>query len=449
MDNNVQKEEGISLMDIVRLLLSKIKLLILLVIVGAFIGGAFSVWKTKDVKYYGSQIRFYVNPENPTMSADGSGLNTSGSEYGVYGAYGEHVMDNMIKLLNEDAFAEEMLLRYQLRSDSAKAFTDEEQALYKYLPVKDFWTSKTETKLAADLNAAIDSAIPFVQDIIAAEQSLLAAQKDYLSAISVYSTAMDEFDYAWGKAFPGPDSVFDEVKYSKLTEDELAKHPELVEAYGKASRASSDLTTALGNVNGGNIALSNTQKAAQEPRSKALDLWANTAKYKTLHAKFSAATNFSFLRVDEDRENANKFARSFIYANISVFGDANREFGDEVYDILKEVVPEYVEANMAIPSGYTGTNCQRISRNDNVRQTNVGYTRSQAIKSAFLMALAVGVIACVVIIIVDRSDKRLRDCDVITREFHVPILGIVPTIDMDNLSTTKKSTANKQNKEEK
>ena len=53
MDNNVQKEEGISLMDIMRLLLSKIKLLILLVIIGGFIGGAFSVFKTKDVKFYG------------------------------------------------------------------------------------------------------------------------------------------------------------------------------------------------------------------------------------------------------------------------------------------------------------------------------------------------------------------------------------------------------------
>lgn len=447
MDKNVQKEEGISLMDIVRLLLSKIKLLILVVIIGGFIGGCFSVWQTKDVKYYGSQIRFYVNPENPTMSADGSGLNTSGSEYGVYGAYGEHIMDNMIKLLNEDAFAEEMLLRHQLRSDAAKDFNDEEQALYKYLPMKDFWTNETES--AAELNKAIDDAIPYVQEIIAAERALLAAQKNYLSAISVYSTAMDELDYAWGKAFPGPDSVFDEVKYSKLTAEELAKYPELVEAYGKASRASSDLTTALGNVNGGNIALSNTQKAAQEPRSKALDLWANTAKYKSLHSKFSSATGFSFLRVDEDRENANKFARSFIYANISVYGDANKAFANEVYDIVKEVVPEYVEMNMAIPSGYTGTNCQRISRNDNVHQTNVGYTRSQAIKSAFLMALAVGVVACVAIIIVDRSDKRLRDCDVITREFHVPILGIVPTIEMNDIAPTKKGATHKQNKEEK
>ena len=64
------------------------------------------------------------------------------------------------------------------------------------------------------------------------------------------------------------------------------------------------------------------------------------------------------------------------------------------------------------------------------------------------MAFAVGVVACVIIIIADRSDKRLRDCDVITREFQVPILGIVPTIEMNDV-TTKKGTAHKQKKEEK
>ena len=205
MDKNVQKEEGISLMDIVRLLLSKIKLLILLVIIGGFIGGCFSVWQTKDVKYYGSNIRFYVNPENPTMSADGSGLNTSGSEYGVYGAYGEHIMDNMVKLLNEDAFAEEMLLHSQ------------------------------------------DSSV-----------------------------------------VPG------------------------------------------------------------------------TEEYRNMILKYSSIVTFSFSVSNGDE----MFVRSFINADISVKGEDGYALAVEVYNIIKELVPEYVEAHMAIPQGYTGTNCQRISRND-------------------------------------------------------------------------------------
>lgn len=453
MDNNVQKEEGISLMDIMRLLLSKIKLLILLVIIGGFIGGAFSVWKTKDVKYYGSQIRFYVNPESPTMSADGSGMNTGGSEYGVYGAYGEHIMDNMVKLLNEDAFAEEMLLRWQ---DTSAIVDDEstpfnERDIYKYLPVKDFWTSKTETKLTTDLNTAIDNAIEPVKEIIAAENAEKQAQKDYIAAVAAYLEATNILKEKWNDAFGISHGEYSELKFSNLTAEDKQnlKFGAVNDAFGIEREKSKEMSNAQIKLTSAKDEIKLRKQDALPFRNEVIDLWAKTAKYKSMHAKFSAATHFSFLLASEDREDANKFARSFIYANISVYGDANREFGDEVYDIVKALVPEYVSANMWVPDKYTGTNCQRISRNDNVRQTNVGFTRSQAIKSAFLMAVAVGVIACVVIIIVDRSDKRLRDCDVIAREFHVPILGIVPTIDMDNLSTTKKTTANKQNKEEK
>lgn len=446
MGNNVQKEEGISLMDIVRLLLSKIVLLILLVACGGFVGGAFSIWRTKDVKYYGTQIRFYVNPENPTMSADGSGLNTSGSEYGVYGAYSERIMDNMVKLLNEDAFVEEMLLRSQLRSESAKDLTEEEKAVCKYLPIAAFWTDGTETALNEKLTAAIDVADDYVQAIIEAESELLAAQNEYFDALSAYTTAKEELDAQWSNAFPGVNNTFDEVKYSKLTEEELENYPDLVSAYSEASSANSNLALALSKVTGSNIALSNAQKAALEPRATVLDLWSQTAKYKTLHSKYASATHFSFLLANEDREDASKFALSFIYASVSVYGDANLSFANEVYEIVKEVVPEYVKTNMFKPTGYTSTNCVRISRNDTVRQTNVGFTRNQAIKSAFLMALAVGVIACVIIIIVDQSDKRLRDCEVITKKFGVPILGIIPSIDMND-ETARKGDAHKQNKE--
>jgi capsular polysaccharide biosynthesis protein len=84
---------------------------------------------------------------------------------------------------------------------------------------------------------------------------------------------------------------------------------------------------------------------------------------------------------------------------------------------------------MAVPAGYVGTNCQRITRIDNIHLTNPGYTTSQAIKYGILMAFAAGIIASVLIIILDKSDKRLRDTEVITRKFNVPLLGVVPTIE--------------------
>ena len=96
---------------------------------------------------------------------------------------------------------------------------------------------------------------------------------------------------------------------------------------------------------------------------------------------------------------------------------------------VKNVLPVYVEANMAVPDGYSGTNCQRITRDDGIHQTDPGYTRNQAIKYALLAAAVALVVACVVIIIVDRSDKRLRDYEIITKKFDLPVLGVVPTIE--------------------
>ena len=54
MEEKLQKEEGISLLDILRLLLSKIKLLILVVIIGGVLGGSFAVWRTIDINYHGT-----------------------------------------------------------------------------------------------------------------------------------------------------------------------------------------------------------------------------------------------------------------------------------------------------------------------------------------------------------------------------------------------------------
>ena len=63
-----------------------------------------------------------------------------------------------------------------------------------------------------------------------------------------------------------------------------------------------------------------------------------------------------------------QFARSFIYADIFVPEEAGRDFADNLYEAVINMTSEYVEANMAIPQGYTGTNCQRISRNDEIKK---------------------------------------------------------------------------------
>ena len=316
---------------------------------------------SKEV-YYESQIRFYVNPENSTWA------DTGGGEYGVYGAYGEHVMDSMVKLLNEDAFAEEMLLR----SQDTSAIVDNpdtdinEKDIYKYLPMKDVWTNETEADLAEALNIEIDEAIYYVQAILIAEDDLIEAQKEYLIAANVYSDKLFALSSEWNSVFLTTYGEYSKEKYENLTaaDRQHERFCYVEEAYLANCLASETLKIETDKVSATKEALRNAKRNAQAPCIEVFTLWEQTAKYKTLLAKYSETTHFSFLLSNENTESGNNFARSFIYANISVKGEDGYGLANELYEILKELVPEYVEANMAIPSGYTGTNCQRISRND-------------------------------------------------------------------------------------
>lgn len=75
--------------------------------------------ETEKTLYYEAELTFYVTPI-------GLGENDSDSQYGVYGMYGNHVMDNMVKLLDADSFAARLLTEF----DGAPAMEDESYSVW-------------------------------------------------------------------------------------------------------------------------------------------------------------------------------------------------------------------------------------------------------------------------------------------------------------------------------
>ena len=281
MNNPIQKEE-FSLLDLLKVLWSKIKILILVFLCGGIVGGVAGVVTTYDVNYWGTSLEFYVNPDAP-ISQDGQV--TSNSTYGVYGAYGRHVMDNIVKLLSGESFTEEMM--------------------------KNFDNAPTEKYL--------------------------------------------------------PD----------------------------------------GRIN---------------------------PEYKAFLYKIRNSVKFSYIAEEEDLEDAINLARSFIYVDISVLGDENKEFANELVDCVRKSLVPYVEENMIVPDGYKGTSCTEITTVSEIELTNPLHTTKTAIKYALIAAAAALVIACVVVIIIDRSDKRVRDYEQVARQLNIPVLGVVPTIDEEKIN---------------
>ena len=176
-----------------------------------------------------------------------------------------------------------------------------------------------------------------------------------------------------------------------------------------------------------------------------MEEWRKTEQYKANLELYNKSVKYSYLGAEEDVEDANNLARSFIYVDINVKNDV--DFANVLLERVKKVVPDYIEKNMIVPTDYEGTSCTRITRTNDIEYLNPNLARNQAIKYGFLLAFAAGVVASVVIILIDTQDKRLRDHEVITRKFNVPVLGIVPTIEeMNQAVELKKQELKKQGK---
>lgn len=404
----VQKEEGVSLLEIIRILFHKLKLLILVVIIGAVCGALFGVWRTKDVKYYGTSVEFYVNPERPKEvgASSSSAANAVGSQYGVYGAYGRHVMDAIVKLLGSESFAEQLMLESNGLPD-LKIYNDHTYNEENY--------------------ARAEAAIKAANDAWEKAEELDVPR----------SYALKQLELCWEDA--GQSGAFSVAAYKKLISANPDKYGELEAAYATFEQADDARDQALQDAEYNQI-------KADEAVELVLEEWRATGKYRSNLSLYKNAVAFSYLGDDEDVEDANNLARSFIYVEINVLN--NEAFAKDVLTRVKRAVPEYIEKNMIVPTDYEGTSCTRITRTDDIRHLNPNFTRTQSIKYALLLAAAAGVIAAIVVIVIDVQDKRLRDYELVARKLKIPVLGVVPTIEEMNIAVeNKKQEEKKRNKE--
>lgn len=419
MDEQLQKEE-FSLMDLLKVLWSKIKLLILVFICGGIIGGSIGIITTYKINYWGTSMEFYVNPERPE-SEDGSSVGVGGSTYGVYGAYGRHVMDNIVKLLNSENFAEKLILNGNK------------------LPEKNVWVNvQNEQEVALELNKKIDLAEIEIIEAQAVQALLDAAflKKNEISmSLNEAKTELNDFwyknPYLSGDVIS---SVFNEREYFKDLDNLNSKYPNLANLYQKVESLTTSLEGENEIVKAYQADYSVLKKDADEAVNVALVAWRKTEKYRANLQSILNAVEFSYLEEDADVEDAVNLARSFIYVNISVLGDANKEFSEDLMEKIQKNLPIYVSEKMIVPDGYSGTSCTEITTTSRIGLTNPGHTTKSAIKYGILVAAAALVIAAVIIIIIDRSDKRVRDYDQVARLLNVPLLGVIPSIKDESIT---------------
>ena len=335
MQENVQKEEGgVSLLEILRLLLSKIKILILVVIAAAIAGGSFGLWNSWNDLYFGTQVEFYVNPEKPR----GTG-SEGASQYGVYGAYGRHVMDNMIKLLGSESFTEQLLLNGEALPTITIVGVGEDDPDYpvvtpfgNVLEEGEKWSWLSDKVEAYGIfNAAINTAKTARAD---ANNNLLELEAQTLKKtenLKVQNNVTSLINQEWSKLYPTytTSSLFSEQACEALLEQAesnpvlAAEVSTLKSYYASWQMAKISVEEAVNEINRLNAVYF---EVADKAEAAALELWRATPGYKTALSYYSSAVSYSYLEANADVDDANNLARSFIYVKVSVVGEEKQAF---------------------------------------------------------------------------------------------------------------------------
>ena len=395
MEENIRSQEEISLGEIFKILFKRLKLLILALVVGALIGGSIGVIRTYNVRYYGSSVEFYVNPKKDEESV------TNESQYGVYGAYGWHVMDNITRLLASESFAERLLL-------------DDDG-----LPLEQVLTGVSNRE---EIESKMEESRGPLDKAKAATKAVEEAKAETAAKLEAYNEASAEYN----RQLNGSNANDSDVKKARDAMDKAKSDWE-------AAVATEDSTKEIEKED-----WEDAYAAVEEARV----VWRETAQYAQYVSKITASVSYSYYDKSSN-EDVSELAKSFIYVTISVLEDDGK-FAQFLFDRVNEVLPVYVEENMAVPSGYVGTNCQRITRLDKVVRTNTGYAFKTAAKYALLAGAAAFVVACVAVIVIDRSNKRLRDYELTFERFGIPVLGVIPNIDPEDIKVIDETTTEMQ-----
>ena len=357
--------------EILKTLIPKTKILIVILLIGAVLGGCVGVASSYAEQFYGTEIVFYVSPK---PGAD-SGKNDS--QYGVYGAYGWHVMDNITKLLSSESFAEELLLGEN------------------GLPIESILEKETDR---TQLDEKIAKAMGPISDAEAAKKLVDEADEVLSQKKLEYANASSEAAKANSNYLSLVSAKADAelIEAARLVSEDTASKEQQKKHELDAAEQDRQLK-----YNDYQVKHNNSLSQIED----VLGIWRTSEVYREYVELISRSVKYSFyddtdLKVGTSTET---LAKSFIYVNINV--SESVELADFVYDRVTEVLPRYVRENMAVPSGYAGTNCQRISRLDEIKQAETG----ALLVTAIGWAVASGILAFIIVAVAMVVSSRTKE----------------------------------------
>lgn len=365
MEETVQNE--ISLMDIMKMLVKKIKLLLCVTLIGVVVGAALGGVLTFNKKYYGTKARFY-------LSAKASDT-------------------QIIDLLESGSFAETLLLNeYNLPSTLYGTQEEYDAALKKSEAVQD------ARKKVADLEESVES-LP---------EEIVLLNEVYEQAYKAYEDARELLDIYLG-AYIDANVTKPEVDAvrAELTTATVKKS----EAEGALQEKKQQLVEAKTELKTAENALKEAQAAFDEAAKNIMTAWRADKKIKKQMETIEKSVSYSYSGGSDKATNS-------LDVSISVLKD--KAFAKTLYENIKAKVPAFVEKNLHVEEkiiqkdGKTETVIEDVevsflSTFNEVEQLNEGETLKKMITYGLILGIVSLLVACVVVVCAERWKKPVDE----------------------------------------
>ena len=362
-DNAIYKNDEFDLLDIIKILLSKAKLLICITLLSAIIGGALGGAITLlGIREYGTQVEFYITPNSPDS--------------------------NVLHLLASERFAEKLLL--------------DENGL-------------PENRSGAEYEAALAAK----HEADAAAKALTEAKKLSKEAPRVLAIAQKNYEEKQ-KAY---EDVYNLLNiYKSATSDKIAEDPEHVQ---KMKQYEADLETAKqakkiaeeGYYAASQTALEATHKfeaakeAAASARKKADDLaedileqWREEAKNKKKISLINESLSYKYIDVETaDKATGETTNRQFLIVSISV--ERDEALAKRLLCNMRDRLPVFVEENIDTSNSDEETVCTLISTAAEIENLSKNSLVKEIAKFALIAAVMALAVTCIVVVWVGMSKR--------------------------------------------
>lgn len=353
MKSNVHDQHTeLDLLDLLKILLAKIKLIVCVALIAAILGGAFGFAFTLIGNHdFGTQIEFYITPNAPDSQ--------------------------ILHLLSSERFAEKLMLD-ENGLPAGYSGAEYDAALAAKLESKAADLAYAEAKRASKMAP---------RELAAIQKTYEEKQKAYddvYNLLSVYQSASDEIAKQ-------PDHIEKMKKYEAAVE--AAKEEKVIaeKAFYVASQKALEVTN---NLEAAKEAATNARKVADDLAEEILKVWREQSQNKKKISMINESLKYNYIS-DTSSKDTEDVSRQFLIVSISV--EKDEELAKMLLDSLCDKLPVYVEENTSTEDNIEETECILISTAAEIEDLGKNSLVKEVIKYALIATIAALAVTCILV----------------------------------------------------